>query len=394
MGNPPFNPPKGDTGSSGNSIWQNFVMKSFYMLNPKGYLVFVHPPGWKKPTDDVFKPDTIADGNNYKTGKDGKVTIVQIRSGQVWQVLKPAGVFTFIYTNDQKTTAVGNDYLPHFPAVDYYVYQKDGEKVACGAKNVFLGKIEDAKGVRLNYNLKYLPNLITKQTQDILHKVTSKEGDKPDFSADRKLAYGKTLFSEESKGRPYKYIYSANKNGPIYAYSSTKIDNVDQDKVIMNFDGGVDAYFVKFIDSKEHIGSAHMSLYSIVGSHKKGKNLELFFKSDIVKFIFIITQYASGQRTKNEPLVANSITIPSEGTSDYYKFFGIEEHKKYIEGTLAHYESFHPTKKHTGTKKAPRKGSSSAVSKKAPRKGANTASKKAKLSVKRKGGGHTTRRQR
>ena len=79
---------------------------------------------------------------------------------------------------------------------------------------------------------------VENQTQEILRKVTSKEGDKPNFSADRKLAFGKTLFAEESKG-PYKYIYSANKNGPIYAYSSTKIDNVDQDKVVMNFDGGI-----------------------------------------------------------------------------------------------------------------------------------------------------------
>ena len=42
----------------------------------------------------------------------------------------------------------------------------------------------------------------------------------------------------------------------------------------------------------------------------------------------------------NEPLIANSITIPPEGTADYYKFFEIEEHKEYIEETLAHYEKF------------------------------------------------------
>jgi len=396
MGNPPFNPPKGDTGSSGNSIWQNFVMKSFYMLNPKGYLVFVHPPGWKKPTDDVFKPDTIADGNNYKIGKDGKVTMVQIRSGQVWQVLKPAGVFKFIYTNDQKTTAVGNDYLPHFPAVDYYVYQKDGEKAACGAKNVFLGKIEDAKGVRLNYNLKYLPNLITKQTQDILHKVTSKEGKKPEFSRgidERGITWtGKTIdWLYDSKKSVFQYkkhgIKASTKTG------DTK-DTVNINKVVVNFGGGIDAYIVKYVSGDDEIGVLDMTMYSKVESDKEGKRLEAFFKSDIVKFIFLITQYASGKMTKNEPLVANSITIPSEGTTDYYKFFGIEEHKKYIEDTLAHYDSFNPTKKHTGTKRASRKGASSTASKKAPRKGANTVSKKAKLSVKRKGGGHTTRRQR
>lgn len=48
MGNPPYNPPKTETGSSGNVIWPNFVIKSFHLLSKTGYLIFVHPPGWKK----------------------------------------------------------------------------------------------------------------------------------------------------------------------------------------------------------------------------------------------------------------------------------------------------------------------------------------------------------
>ena len=48
MGNPPYNPPKTETGSSGNSIWPHFVIKSFYMVKEKGFLLFIHPPGWKK----------------------------------------------------------------------------------------------------------------------------------------------------------------------------------------------------------------------------------------------------------------------------------------------------------------------------------------------------------
>lgn len=71
--------------------------------------------------------------------------------------------------------------------------------------------------------------------------------------------------------------------------------------------------------------------------------------------------------TKNEPLVANSITIPPEGITDYYKFFDIEEHKKYIEETLAHYDKFSapknttrkankPESKHSTRKNAPCSG--------------------------------------
>jgi len=83
-----------------------------------------------------------------------------------------------------------------------------------------------------------------------------------------------------------------------------------------------------------------MTMYLKIDSIKEGKKIESFFNSDIVRFIFLITQYSVPPNTKNEPLVANSITIPPEGIEDYYKFFGIEEHKKYIEDTLSHYELF------------------------------------------------------
>ena len=339
MGNPPYNPPKTETGPSGNSIWQKFVIKSHAMLNDKGYLLFIHPPGWKKPTDEVFEPEKFADGDY--TG--------QIRQGQVWQVLKDSGVFKFIYTNDQKSKAVGEDYIDHFPAVDYYVYQKGGDKSGCDTKNVFLGTIEGSKGVRLNYNLKYLPNLITKQTQDILHKITSKEGDKSDF----KRGYDTRAYNAKQEVGKYKYLYTLDTHGnKKYQYSEKYGDNIDFDKVIINWQGGILSYYVDIIKSEEKLGIFDKMMYSKVNSDKEGNHLETFFKSKLVKFIFLITQYASGKRTVNEHFVANSITIPPEGVTDYYKFFDIEEHKKYIEDILAHYEKFKAPKRLAKTAKA------------------------------------------
>ena len=340
MGNPPYNPPKTETGSSGNSIWQNFVIKSHSILNDKGYLLFVHPPGWKKPTDEIFKTEKFEEGDYTK----------QIRQGQVWQVLKDSGVFKFIYTNDQRSKTIGKEYIDYFPAVDYYVYQKGGKKSDCDTKNIFLGQIIESKDVVLNYDLKYLPNLITKESQDILQKVTSKDGKKPIFIANRHLTYNKNLFSKVMK---YKYFYETKKGGiPVYAYSDIEIDNVNENKVVFNFFGGIDGYYVEYISKQEKIGSAHHSMYSKVDSDKEGKILESFFKSDVVKFIFLITQYASGMRTMNEPLVANSIAIPPEEITDYYKFFGIEEHKKYIERMLAEYDKFKAPKRVEKTEKA------------------------------------------
>lgn len=337
MGNPPYNPPKTGTGSSGNVIWPNFVVKSNSMLRDKGYLVFVHPPGWKKPTDDVFKEEKFSNGDY--TG--------QIRQGQVWNILRENGVFKFIYTNDQRSKTMGKEvFIPHFPAVDYYVYQKDGNKSTCDTKNIFLGEITEANSVRLNYNLNYLPNLITRQSQDVLHKVTSKDGDKALFKA----GFDPRGFKSKQAG-DVKYLYQSTAKGPVYQHYKEIHDTVNLSKVVINYGGGIDGFYCEYISDDDKIGILHMTMFTKVETEKEGKRLESFFSSDIVKFIFLITQYSTPPNTKNEPLIANSITIPPEGVHDYYKFFGIQEHKKYIEDVLAHYSQFKAPKRLVKTEK-------------------------------------------
>jgi len=53
-GNPPYNS-SGDT-ATGNTIWQDFTKTSINnWLLPGGYLLFVHPPGWRKPNTTTSK---------------------------------------------------------------------------------------------------------------------------------------------------------------------------------------------------------------------------------------------------------------------------------------------------------------------------------------------------
>ncbi len=371
MGNPPYNPPKGPSGkSSGNSIWQNFVMKSFYMLTDNGFLVFIHPPGWKKPTLDIYREKLFLETNDYTK---------QIRQGQVWQVLKNNGAFNYIYSNDQKSKQV--EYINYFPAVDYYVYQKNGDKSYCNTKSIFNGKIYESTNVKLNYDLDYLPMLITEETQHILKNVVSKNENKLHIKADRKLAFGKNLFNDDKY--KYKYLYSTKKGSiPIYAYSDIILDNVKKNKVIFNLFGGIDGYYIKYISSESNLGSAHQSGFMVVDNKKVGENIVKTFESDIIKFIFLITQYASGMRTQNETIVANSISIPPiDFNGDLYDFYGIKKYKKYIENILNNYdESIKPknvkkTKKNT---KQPAPKKSSAPKQSAPKKSSTPKKSKSK----------------
>jgi hypothetical protein len=358
IGNPPYNPPKTETGSSGNSIWQQFVIKSFYLLSDKGYLDFIHPPGWRKPTDETFDAEKLEleDGDYTKETDDkNKRTVKQIRQGMVWPFLKDKGAFLFIYTNDQRSKKT--EYINHFPAVDYYVYQKGGDMRTCDTKNVFFGEVKLSENVKIDYNLKYLPSLITKETLDILHKVTNKEGDKTSFKRgidERGIEWiGKTIdwiYDSNSYGFQYK------KHGieAVSTKGSMKEDTVNVNKVVLNFGGGINSYNVKHIPIDDEIGVLDKTMYSKVASDKEGKYIERLFSSDLVRFIFLITQYASGQITQNEPLVANSITIPPVSITDYYKFFDIEQHKQYIEDTLKQYDET-KTKQPMDAKKQTRK---------------------------------------
>jgi hypothetical protein len=354
LGNPPYNPPKTATGSSGNNIWPHFVMKSFYLLDDtrpfKPLLLFIHPPGWKKPAPSLFKKDKFKSFNFSG----------QIWSGHVWQQLKEKGVFSFIYTNDQLTKS-SSEFIKHFPAVDFYVYQKGSRhSVSCDTKNIFLGQPLQSVDVKLNYTLNYLPNLITKETQDILHEVTTKPGSKSNFHRNRQLKYNQNMFSKDSekysKDMVHKYFYETKTGGiPVYAFSEKELDNIKQNKLVFNSFGGINGYYVEYIPKKDKIGSADHSMYTLVDSDEEGEHLKIFFNSDIVKFIFLITQYSSGMRTMNESLVANSITVPPIGVKDYYRFFGIEKHKSYIEDILTHYESFKQPKKPATEKPKPKK---------------------------------------
>lgn len=53
MGNPPYN--ASGTKATGNTIWQQFVEISLNMLNKLGYIVFIHPNGWRKPNTEKGK---------------------------------------------------------------------------------------------------------------------------------------------------------------------------------------------------------------------------------------------------------------------------------------------------------------------------------------------------
>ena len=126
MGNPPYNKSKETSlkgGYGGRSLWDLFVVKSLdELLNDNGFLMFIHPPSWRKPEhylwnilskkqilylkcyskkegNQIFKCSTLVDyyvienKNKYKntiiTGQDKKDYIVDLDK---WNFL-PSAMF-------------------------------------------------------------------------------------------------------------------------------------------------------------------------------------------------------------------------------------------------------------------------------------------------------------
>ena len=125
MGNPPYN--ASGTKASGNTIWQIFVKNAMSILDDDGYLVFVHPPGWRKPNTKrgkfygLFQQMTKDNQMKYLSIhgiKDGK-SIFQCGTRYDWYIVKRTPSTEHTIVNDEKGVETSVDmrvleWLPNY----------------------------------------------------------------------------------------------------------------------------------------------------------------------------------------------------------------------------------------------------------------------------------------
>ena len=186
IGNPPYNS-SGDT-STGNTIWQDFTKKSLNnWLVPNGYLLFVHPPGWRKP--------------NTERGKFTKLFDLMTKQNQMLY-LEIHGI-----KDGQKVFNKGTRY-------DLYLIEKKSQY-----KNTNIVD-EDGKHIEINLTgLSWLPNSYILEINNILAKNSNENCDmiySPSAYEHRKkwMSHTKT---DEFK---YQCVHSTPKTGIRYMYSN------------------------------------------------------------------------------------------------------------------------------------------------------------------------------
>jgi len=187
IGNPPYNS-SGNIGT-GNTIWQDFTKMSLNIfLKPNGYLLYVHPPGWRKP--------------NTKRGKFFGLYELMTNENQMIY-LSIHGV-----KDGKQTFNCGTRY-------DWYLIQK--------IKNYTSTLVNDEKNININIKLdkfKWLPNYNISKIKTILADKDEEKCeimyDRTSYGADKKNRVSKVQ-SDEFK---YTCIHSTPKSGIRYMFSN------------------------------------------------------------------------------------------------------------------------------------------------------------------------------
>jgi hypothetical protein len=186
IGNPPYNS-SGNTGT-GNTIWQDFTKVSLNKhLERDGYLLYVHPPGWRKPNTErgkfygLYKLMTYENQMIYLSIhgiKDGQHTF-NCGTRYDWYLIQHKSKYTTTVVNDEKNNRIVID-MNNFNWLP-------------------------------NYNIDSIQNILAKENEEkciIIYDRTSYGADKKDRVSSIKTADFK-----------YPCIHSTPKSGIRYMYS-------------------------------------------------------------------------------------------------------------------------------------------------------------------------------
>lgn len=248
IGNPPYNS-SGDTGT-GNTIWQHFTKKGLtWWIVDNGFLVFVHPPGWRKP--------------NTEKGKFYGMYDLMCKNNQMLY-LSIHGI-----KDGQKTFNCGTRY-------DWYVIQKTQKY-----KNT---DIQDVIGNLVNVDMvefQWLPNY----NIDLVQKLLAKEGEEKCPIIYNRSNYGSDKkYTSKNKTDVYKYpiIHTIPLSGVRYIYSSCNDKgHFGISKVIF----GQSNISNPIIDIDGIYGMSEHSMAISIDNRKDGEKLMNFLKSKNFKNI-------------------------------------------------------------------------------------------------------------
>ena len=256
IGNPPYNS-NGDT-STGNTIWQDFTKKSIKKwLLQNCYLLFVHPPGWRKPNTD--------------RGKFTQMFDLMTKENQMIY-LEMHGI-----KDGQKVFNCGTRY-------DWYLLENKFQY-----KNTIIVD-EDGKKQEINLSeLCWLPNSNILE----INKILSNNGSEKCEIIYSPSAYEhRKKWMSHTKTEEFKYtcVHSTPKSGIRYMYSNVNNKgHFNIPKVIIGEAGINDV----LIDINGEYGLTNGAIGIKINNFEQGKCIEKALKSDKFNIILKSCSFSS-----------------------------------------------------------------------------------------------------
>jgi hypothetical protein len=280
IGNPPWNDDSGNKGA-GHVLWDTFVLRSLNFLKINGYLVFIHPAGWRQPGNKLL--------NIMKNKQIQYLSLHNEQSGF-------------------KTFKCNTRY-------DWYVLQNTPSKKSTSVR--FDDGITSALMITptlpfiVNHGGDILSRMQNKSKYGFLNATLSHEGDpRRDF-----------IKSTKTTTHIYPIVKSSTKTkGIILCWSEKPLKQQYIPKVIFSDGRCVEPFY----DSGK-IGTTQHGIYIQVSSEIEGRKIQRFLKSKLVSYIVAATKWSNFQTF---PEIFHSIPNPKDLPDNFtdaqvYAYFGL-----------------------------------------------------------------------
>eukprot|EP00873_Tetraselmis_striata_P033994 jgi/Tetstr1/454258/TSEL_041177.t1 len=312
MGNPPYN---ARGLNKGGALWVRFVRKSVDAhLSAAGWLLMVHPPGWRKPP----------------TG--GRPS-----AGDLWARFRSEGTLVRV--------EIHADRRPPFPEVDWYAWRRGpgggGTTAARTVGGVGAALSRPEAGLALR-DMPFLPSVITRTTVGLLRRVIAGPGD-PTFAfvRDNRFRYAASEatgpiahahYWDEAR-RDYRTLgltpgqvramTGASARGRVpAAYTASKV------VMTVNAARRAGELYPRHFPAGTRMGVTTNVMYQEMPAGEAAAGVR-FFSSDLVWTVMMLCQYSSAPHRKNEPTVVNSLRRPTAAScrseAALHRFYGLED---------------------------------------------------------------------
>ena len=256
ISNPPYN--SSGTIASGNTIWQKFTKLSMELIKSGGYLLSVHPPGWRKPNTEKGKFYGLFDLMTRKNQmlylsihniKDGKQTF-KCGTRYDWYLIHKTAKYTLTKVNDEKNNTIEID-MSNFTWLP-------------------------------NSDINTIKRILAKDAEEKCEVIYSRTS----YGADNKNRVS------EKKNNEFKYpcVHSTPQSGTTYRYSNTNTKgHFGIPKVIF----GETGIYNPILDTEGKYGMTHGALAIKFDNEEEGKNIKKAIVTDKFKNFLKSCMYSS-----------------------------------------------------------------------------------------------------